>query len=417
MSGPAVNPYQASLAPQAVEPPGPTRKPGVWLWAMFALGLGSPVNLWAPFSRSLFQNLREAATLGMLTFGAALVGWVWAYVSDRRPLLGSRRAGHLVLGCTIAVMTWAAAPFVPESRGWWSAIEVALSVGSAISGAALNGALVELARRYRAPARFAAARVGTPYIVMLLGQPLFSMLFERPLGWTAAVGAALALSVGLAAILSEESAVTPNELSDEGGPAVSLFRSKTFWGALAFIAGVRLFGGVESNFLLMGLLREHLAKPSSGAAVIAAFAALGAAAVFVLCSRRLSTGTLLRMSLLVQAVGFASWLRMAQGDAVGTVVRSVADAWVMMGLTTLAFRAVPRGREALGYALLFPLPTLLSAMLSPLALRLGGPATAGAAIGMSVLMALAVALLPRAIRQGRDGALPAIPSAASPPSP
>jgi MFS family permease len=417
MTSPAVNPYQASLAPQAVEPPRPTGKPAVWLWAIFALGLGSPVQLWTPFLRSLFQDRRDAGIIGMLALAGGPVGLVWAFVSDRRPLLGSRRVGHLVLGCTITVMVWAVAPFVPETRGWWAGIEVGLGVGAAISRAALNGALVELARRYRAPARLAAATVGGPYLVMLLGPPLFSMLLERPPGWTAAVGAVLALSVGLAAIVSEESAATPDEPAHESGPAPSLFRSRTFWAAFAFMAGARLFGPVESNFVLRGLLREHLATPSPAETFIAAFAALGAAAVFVLGSRRLSTATLLRISLLVQAVGFASWLHVASGDAGGTVVRNVADACVMMGLTTLAFRSVPRGREALGYALLFLSPLLVSPILAPLAFQIGGPGTIAAPIAASVLMALAVGLLPRAIRQGRDGAPPLTSSAASPPSP
>jgi hypothetical protein len=131
-----------------------------------------------------------------------------------------------------------------------------------------------------------------------------------------------------------------------------------------------------------------------------------------LLARRLSTGTLLRVALLAQAAGFASWLGMGPtggGDAFGVPIRSAADACLMAGTTTLVLRAAPRGREALAYALLLAVPTFLgSGLLLPLALglRLGWHATVVAAIAVSVVVALAVPLLPRELSAGRDGVAP-----------
>jgi hypothetical protein len=95
------------------------------------------------------------------------------------------------------------------------------------------------------------------------------------------------------------------------------------------------------------------------------------------------------------------------GDAFGVPIRSAADACLMAGTTTLVLRAAPRGREALAYALLLGLPTFLgSGLLLPLVIGLGWSATVTAAIAASVVVALAVPLLPRELTAGRDGVAP-----------
>jgi hypothetical protein len=76
----------------------------------------------------------------------------------------------------------------------------------------------------------------------------------------------------------------------------------------------------------------------------------------------------------------------------------------MAGITTLVLRAAPRGREALAYALLFAIPGFLGpVLLLPLVIGLTWALTVLAAIAISVLAAAAVSLLPRSIREGRDG--------------
>jgi hypothetical protein len=218
----------------------------------------------------------------------------------------------------------------------------------------------------------------------------------------------LALSVGLAAILSEDSSAPPAEPSDEPAPR-SLFRSRPFWGALAFSALARLPGSVEKNPLLLAHRLERFPEPSVAATLLAVPAALGVLVGYALMARRLSTGTLLRVCLVAQALGFATWLRLGPTggvDGFGPPIRFAADACLMAGITTLALRAAPRGREALGYGLLLAVSAFVGyGVLLPLVLPLGlgWSGTVILAIAISLLAMGAVSLLPRELTAGRDG--------------
>jgi hypothetical protein len=328
---------------------------------MFALALGDPGNLWTPYLRGVLNLRKTASAFGLALMVMGPLSLVSAYLTDRRPLLGSRREGYLLVGCAFTLMGWAAAPFVPLTIVWGIAVELILRTGAAISFAALHGAVVELSRRHGAPGRLAAGTIGLPNAAALLATPLFSFLGFRSLFAIAGLGAAIALSMGLVGALFDDAGGT--EPVAERSPPPPLLRSRTLWGALAFLTAAHLFGQVQRNYLLMAINPEIFRSGDNGF-LLSQVAVVATAVLYALLARRLSTGTVLRISLIAQAIGFASWFPVGPGhDPFGPLPRAVADGCMFMGMATLAIRAAPRAREAFGYALMMGIPAVAGSVL------------------------------------------------------
>jgi hypothetical protein len=137
-------------------------------------------------------------------------------------------------------------------------------------------------------------------------------------------------------------------------------------------------------------------------------ARFGEAAVVVMagaygfCSGRVKTRTLMRASLLAEALGLLLLLGISRADAPGWLVR-IAAARALGGLARvamidLALRMAPPGLEAFGFALLTGVPPFLGAFFFPLILSNTVGAFGGVVIaaGLAVLAALALALVPAA---------------------
>jgi hypothetical protein len=394
------DPYAPSTAPDVAEAPRPPGRLGVFLWALGA-SMGTAASLWQPFAEDLPRYRR--ATLGLALVVPGLVGLVWAYVADRWPLMGSRREGHLVLGSIIMVAAWGVALFVPAAFGPYLGVDIAVRLGAAIGTAATYGALVELARRHAAPGRIAAATVAVRCAVGVASGLLAAALSRASLYWTAGVGIALALSIAIACIASMDSArAVPADQQIGPGPEPSFLRSRRFWGVLAFLSCAYLFGEPNHNSFLMKLVRRTAEAPleatwNEGALV--SLAAIGVTVGFAVLCRRMSAGTLLRLALLARALAFLTLLPDAPvGPGVLHMVRSLAEISSLLPLTTLVIRAAPRGREAIGYALLMGVPGVVGPILTaPLValLRPSLPMGVAAAAGAAVLTCLGVSLLPK----------------------
>jgi len=162
--------------------------------------VASPVSLWIPLFRQAVGY--DHLILGSLAFFSSIpifLGLLWAFLSDRVPLFGTRREGYLVVAGVISTVGWALAPFVPAVFGGWILVGLPLNLGSAVTTTAAHGALADHGRRLAATGTMAAGLIGGANAVGLLAIPLKSL--PESLGRTAFVGALLGLATVGAAFL------------------------------------------------------------------------------------------------------------------------------------------------------------------------------------------------------------------------
>jgi MFS family permease len=328
-----------------------------------------------------------------------LLALVWAYLSDRVALLGTRREGYLLVACAVSAAAWVAAPFVPTTMAPLLVLSIALGTGAAIAGPAIDGALVEISRRQTASGRYAALLVGLPALAALIAGFIEGALVQRPAGWTAAFGVAVALAVAISVILAEDRAGGAPAPADADAMSLgALLGSRSFWTIVALATfAVGLQQGLRRD--LVAALGPT-AEPTPLLPLILALLQLGATAAYPFLSRRTGPGVLLRASLFTQALACFTLLAVERREvsvelpmaAVGLAATLVHIACVQVSL-----RAAPPGREAFAFTLLTGLPILLGTGLGT-ALLLASHARvtflAALAIATLLLAAIGVSLLP-----------------------
>jgi hypothetical protein len=109
-------------------------RPAAFLWAAFAGALGAPAVLWMPWVRDRLGDDRATiATFSAVAALPAMLSLLWAYLSDRWPLFGSRRQGYLLLACAILVPALRTAPRGREAVGMVLLLTVAPATSSALT--------------------------------------------------------------------------------------------------------------------------------------------------------------------------------------------------------------------------------------------------------------------------------------------
>ena len=214
----------------------------MFLWALAATALAGPATLWSPWPRGLLEDSTitssEFAAFTTIVFVLPIFLLpLGAYLSDRAAILGSRREGYLVLGSLLTAITWGAAPFVPRAFGPWLVIGVGLYTANALTRVAVEGGLAEIGQRRRSTGRLSAAALGLGSAAGLAAYPLLDRLLQRPLGWTAAVGAIAGLSVAVIALRALQT-IAPAEVAPPPPARVGPWlRSRPFGTGLLVLAG------------------------------------------------------------------------------------------------------------------------------------------------------------------------------------
>jgi hypothetical protein len=385
------------------------RAPAVFLWATAVAALGGPMNLWLPFLRDLVGDDNFLLGLGALAAeSSAGLSLLWAYLSDTFRPASRGRERYVLVGSAILVAAWIAAMLVPRAGGPWLAVGVPIGLGATLIKVAAFGALVELARRRRIAGRLAAVLVVLGVTEALVGSPLLGEVVASSREWTAAVGAGFGLSAAFAVTAYVRRGAPPTAAGADtaDAPPTGLWaylRSKPLWTVL-ILASMSSVGNEVLHFAdrwnqtvrTMGPsldLREQAARFGEVAVVVMAGA-------YGFCSGRVKTRTLMRASLLAEALGLLLLLVISRADVPGWLVRIAAarglGGLARVAMIDLALRMAPRGREAFGFALLTGVPPFLGAFLSPFILLSTVGAFGGVviAVGLAVLAALALALVP-----------------------
>jgi len=413
---PPPSPYAPGIISEERTPPRPAGRPVVFLVAIFVVGLMTSAPIWWAWAMQ-----SEAVS----TYGRAMRNWffvitsafsllivLWAYLSDRVALWGTRREGYLLLcGLTMSIIWVVLAVLGADQDIAWMVGLVVIGAVTSVSRAAITGGLAEIGLRRAATGRLSAANIGLGRLAALVASPLAGVFSSAPMAVTAGIAAGLSLILVLAVITLSDDGSRPQDPAPVGDAVTipKFLRSRTFWSSVAVITLAGL-GTVPWEIITprvafesLGLLRFNLAWMDEGPTIVAAVGYL------FLC-RRVILSRILRFAFFGQGLALFVFKGSLQTGDQGTVlvaalVLAICAGFVHIALFDLALRAAPRGREAFGAILLGSVGTLTHTLKSTFERVRDTPAGAAAllAVAATIAAAIAVSLLPRPLVETRDG--------------
>ena len=409
------SPYAPGIIADEGTPPRPAGRAVVFLVAAFVMTLVAS-------GASLFERAELAEIAGgpktmnfLLAVGSAprVLMLLWAYLSDRVALWGTRREGYVLFTALMTAVVWLLTAVAGNRQPVWFIAAALFGAAWAVSRAATSGGLAEIGQRRAATGRLGAAYIGVTQlaaIATILTSMVSELLSPRMMAGLA-IGLSLAVVVLIVA-LPDDGAAPPSPLHR---PSIPRFlASRAFWSSFAVCA---LAGAATVPNELMVETRHT----PEGAALLVGVApwmirvcAVGAAAVYFLCCRRIRFGVLLRITLVAKAFALLAYPMVASASGSGPapiafLARAAANGLLSVSLLDMAFRVAPKGREAFATILLAGVTTVVitltntieaSAIESSLISVLHAAWCAAAA---AILAAIAASLLPRAIVETPDG--------------
>ena len=406
--------------PSAVaSPPSETRPFGRWggpalfLAALFLATLGSRDVLLLPLVAKFLGPEGLGRVVGTATMFPTLLVLPLAFLSDRVPWRESRRRLYLLLAGVMSVGAWASLPFVPLDPGPMTVIAVILGCATAAIVVSARGALVENARPLAATGRLAAGLVAAQAAAMLFQRPIQQHLLERSPEWTAVAGTALGLTVTVLVGWSLVRRRAPAPMATTRPSASALLdylRSRAFWALLA----VGMLVALATPDYLLDVLRPADVAPAPydlrlQGDFLAKAGRLMAAVAYALACRRLAPRMLLPLALAVATLGVCALLAAGRGTSpafeLGMAANGFGQSLAAVALMDLAFRAAPRGHEALAFTLTAFAPVTVAPALRNLWFAQGLAFSTDVAIGAGglLLAILATRLVPAGLLDRPDG--------------
>ncbi|HEX2659783.1 MAG TPA: hypothetical protein VHU40_15970 [Polyangia bacterium] len=406
----------ASVVPS---PPSETRPFGRWggpalfLAALFLATIGSRDVLLLPLAGKLLGPEGMGRVMETATMFPALLVLPLAFLSDRVPRRESRRRLYLLLAGVMSMGAWASLLFVPLGAGPMTVIAVILGCATATIVVSTRGALVESARPLAATGRLAAGLVAAQAAATLFQLPIQQHLFERSPAWTVVAGTALGLTVTVLVGWSLVRRRAPATMSTTRPPASGLFdylRSRAFWALLA----VGMLVALATPDYLLDVLRPADVAPIPfplrlQGDFLAKAGRLIAAMTYALACRRLAPRMLLPLALAVATLGVCALLAAGRGTSpayeLGMASNGFGQSLAAVALMDLAFRAAPRGHEALAFTLTAFAPITVAPALRNLWFAQGLAFSTDVAIGVGALLLamLATRLVPAGLLDRPDG--------------
>lgn len=426
---PAASPASAASGRAEAAPPAlPPRR----LFLIIVVGLF--ISTFASDSRIaklplqfLLKNHLHVSPLHMAAF-FGLTGLAWYFkplaglLSDVVPLGGTRRRHYLILSGLGAGVLWAVLGLVPHRYGPLVGTLIGANTFAVLASSVSGGLLVEAGRLRGWTGRMGALRETIIAGTLLLAQPVGGYLVGHAFGWTCGIAAALFLGLVPAALFLLPEPRTflaaghlGQEIKTRLGP---IFQSRALWLAALFIFLKELSPGFGTPLFYYQTNTLHFSAPFLGwlGALFQAMAIAGAALYAYTCTRMPLSRTL-ALSVVLSAVG--SLLFLGFHSHLSAVVIQAASGilgiFASVALMDLAARATPRGGEAMAYSLLmsaFNLGLTASDLLGswlydkqhvPL------PTLIWISAGTTLLVLLAIPLLPRAVLERSDLGAAAVP--------
>ena len=370
--GPRETMASATIAPNRQE----SRRPLVDAAIVIVFGiLGTVLALPHVLGHIPLQNLLKNELHLDRAANAAFFFWitlVWYFkplfgiVTDAFPLFGSRRKSYMIIGATLATLSWAALYFAPHqyNKLLWACI--AINLFMMCTSTVVGGYMVEVAQAASGSGRLTSVRNSVEQFSILVAGPAGGFLGSIAFGWTAvACGSVMFLVVpGTVWFLHEQrKKIDTQELLDNARKQlVKIANAGTMWAAAGFMALFYCAPGVQTAVFYKQQNDLHLNTQGQGFLQLlsGAFGVLAAVLYGAFACRRLTLRTLLLWCI---GFGTAANLDYLFYSSVGHA--RIVESFNGFGYTLaevammdLAVRATPSGSEGLGFSLMMSVRNL-----------------------------------------------------------
>jgi Major Facilitator Superfamily len=356
----------ATIAPNRQE----SGKPLLFAAIVIVIGvLGTTLAQPQVLGRIPLQNLLKNELHADRAANAAFFFWMglaWYFkpffgiVTDAFPLFGSRRKSYMIIGATLATLSWAALYFTPHqyNKLLWTCI--AINLFMMCTSTVVGGYMVETAQAVSGSGRLTSVRNFVEQFCYIITGPTAGFLASIAFGWTAiACGGVMFLVVpGAVWFLHEQrKRIDSKELLDRAGKQLfKIANAKTMWAAAGFMALFYCAPGISTAVFYKQQNDLHLTTQGQGFLVFLSgvFGVLAATLYGAYACRRFTLRTLLLWCI---AFGTAANLGYLFYSSVGNA--RLVESFNGFGYTLaevammdLAVRATPSGSEGLGFSLM-----------------------------------------------------------------
>ncbi len=279
--------------------------------------------------------------------------------TDSIPLFRTRRRYYLILSLLGTGLFFLLLVVIPHTYSVMLFTYIFLYLTVVFTSTTLGGVMVEVGQQHKAEGRLTSQRIAMFRVGTLVGGPIGGYLASYP--FLLAMGAASFWHLMLVPLFFLFLPEAPNATFNTGLWKETkrqfgvLVRSSTLLSAAGMIFLIAASPGFGTPLLYFQTDTLHFSKLFIGSlgTVSAATGILGTILYFLAC-RRFSLRSLLAISIIVHAIGTLFYLRYhtVQSAIVITAISGLTVTLATLPVYDLAFRATPKGSEALGYAVM-----------------------------------------------------------------
>ena len=294
------------------------------------------------------------------------MGFAWYFkpffgiITDAFPLFGSRRKSYMLLGASLATISWAGLYFTPHQYGKLLWMCIIINLFMMATSTVVGGYMVETAQAVSSSGRLTSVRNFVEQFCILVSGPAAGFLASIAFGWTAVTcGGVMFLVVpGAIWFLREQRKKIDSKtlLDNAGKQLVKIANAKTMWAAAGFMALFYCAPGISTAVFYKQQNDLHLNTQGQGFLYFLSglFGIMAALLYGGYASRRFNLRTLLVVCLVF---GTAANLGYLFYSSVGNA--RVIESFNGFGFTLaeiammdLAVRSTPAGSEGLGFSLM-----------------------------------------------------------------
>jgi MFS family permease len=281
-------------------------------------------------------------------------------VTDAFPLFGSRRKSYMIIGATLATLSWAALGFTPHQYNKLLWVCIILNVFMMATSTVVGGYMVETAQAISASGRLTSIRNFVEQVGYIITGPTAGFLGRIAFGFTAAACGSVMFLVVPATVwfLHEQRKKTDskNLLNNAGKQLVNIANAKTMWAAAGLMALFYCAPGISTAVFYKQQDDLHLTTQGQGNLVFLSglFGMLAAALYGGFASRRFSLRTLLLWCLVFGTaanLGYLFYSSLGRAEVIESF-NGFGYTLAEVAMMDLAVRSTPSGSEGLGFSLM-----------------------------------------------------------------
>jgi hypothetical protein len=346
----AASPYAPGTIGDEPSAPRPPERPALFVGASTLLALTGPGLLFLGWTKLLVVTdtvAEDSWPFHVLALAPAALSLLWGLLSDRWPILDTRREGHVLLAALLTAGGWVAL------QVWHSGpLRVMAACGiiaaGTIASVAIGGALVEIGRRQGTTGRLAAAWIGSVVVAELAEIPFAALVGRAPTPLKIGLCAGLAAIVAISIVVSLTTDPAPPPPAGVHPPLRAYLRTRALW-ASALLLALAAIAHVPNGAIASGAWPRHLLAATLAGQLVGAV-------VYAFACRRMPLGRSTGIAFMLTALLTIGLARAAeQTGAVMTlavVILGLVDGFKFAALSDLTLRASPPGHEAFISALL-----------------------------------------------------------------